>query len=80
MNCMDGASCLASGTHLYSPGDVGLKIYVSGINVVQPKATLPSIAEFVLTCPSCSKDTTVFLASSCTETEEFVQLCSSFIF
>eukprot|EP00435_Cladocopium_sp_Y103_P033438 s2403_g8.t1 len=69
INCMDGASCLASGTHLYSPGDVGLKIYVSGINVVQPKATLPSIAEFVLTCPSCSKDTTVFLASSCNETE-----------
>ena len=41
--------CVTQSFHVrYSPGDVGLKIYVSGINVVQPKATLPSIAEFLV--------------------------------
>ena len=48
---MDGLAALAAASMVsclrYSPGDVGLKIYVSGINVVQPKATLPSIAEFL---------------------------------
>lgn len=29
----------------YSPGDVGLKIYISGINLVQPTSTLPSNSE-----------------------------------
>ncbi|CAE8725015.1 unnamed protein product, partial [Polarella glacialis] len=67
IDCLDGPSCLRRSVHVYSPGDTGLRIYVSGVTSVTPEAVQRSEAQgFFISCGTgCSKDSSAYLATSC---------------